>query len=58
LAGYLWYCQDEYADIEVGGPNATSTWSDGTITLADSHVQAEYCILLTNDYGTGQATLT
>lgn len=58
LAGYLWYCQDEYADIEVGGPNATSTWSDGTITLANSHVQAEYCILLTNDYGTGQATLT
>jgi len=55
LAGYLFYCQDEYADGGVGGPNTTSTWDGGTITLADEHVEAEYCILLTNDYGTGEA---
>lgn len=58
LAGYLFYCQDEYANIDIGGPNATSTWPDGTITLTDAHHENEYCVLLTNDYGTGEATLT
>jgi len=57
LAGYLFYCQDEYANSGIGGPNVTSTWDGGTITLANSHVEAEYCILLTNDYGTGEADL-
>ena len=58
LAGYLFYCQDEYGNIEIGGPNQYSTWADGTITLTDAHHQNEYCILLVNDYGTGEATLT
>lgn len=58
LAGYLYYCQDEYKNIGIGGPNAVSTWPDGELTLANEHVEAEYCILLTNDYGTGEASLT
>lgn len=57
LAGYLFYCQDEYGNIEIGGPNQYSTWADGTITLTDAHHQNEYCILLVNDYGTGRANL-
>lgn len=57
LAGYLHYCQDEYEDIGVGGPNAASTWDDGTITLTDALHEDEYCILLTNDYGTGDVAI-
>ena len=57
LAGYLFYCQDEYADIDVGGPNATSTWDGGTITLTDELHEDEHCILLTNDYGTGDVAI-
>ena len=45
LAGYLWYCQDEYADAAAGGPNTAATF-DGT--LANSLVQQEYCVLLIN----------
>ena len=43
LAGYLWYCQDEYADNTVGGPNADSTFDT---SLADELVEQEYCVLL------------
>ena len=45
LAGYLWYCQDEYADSTVGGPNVDPTF-DGT--LAEESVEQEYCVLLIN----------
>lgn len=45
LAGYLWYCQDEYADAGVGGPNSSSTF-DGT--LPNSETEQEYCVLLIN----------
>ena len=45
LAGYLWYCQDEYADAVVGGPNELPTFD---IVLANSLVQQEYCVLLIN----------
>lgn len=45
LAGYLWYCQDEIADGQVGGSRSTSTF-DGT--LADELVEQEYCVLLVN----------
>lgn len=45
LAGYLWYCQNEYANATVGLANTASTF-DGT--LADELVQQEYCILLIN----------
>ena len=48
LAGYLWYCQTEYADAAVGGPNAAATFD---IVLANELVQQAYCILLTSDSG-------
>jgi len=48
LAGYLWYCEDEYADAAVGGPNAAATF-DGS--LAEELVQQTYCIWLTNAVG-------
>lgn len=47
-AGWLHYCQDEYANYGVGGENATSTF-DGT--LANELVEQVYCVLLTNDSG-------
>jgi hypothetical protein len=46
LAGYLWYCQDEFADAAVGGPRTASTF-DGT--LLGSLVEQEYCVLLVNN---------
>lgn len=48
LAGWLFYCQDEYANSGVGGPNITSTF-DGT--LANELVEQVYCVLLSNDSG-------
>lgn len=49
LAGYLFYCQDEYHDEDVGGPNTGSVWPK--IISDSSLVEDEYCILLVNDYG-------
>ena len=43
VAGYLWYCQDEYADSGVGGPNATPTFDTA---LANSLVEQVYCVML------------
>lgn len=48
LAGWLMYCQDEYANDAVGGPNVDSTFD---VSLANELVQQEYCIMLTNDSG-------
>lgn len=48
LAGYLWYCQDEYMDSDVGGPNTASTFDT---TLANEAVEQEYCVLLTQAVG-------
>ena len=45
LAGYLFYCQDEYADAGVGGPNSSSTF-DGT--LPNEETEQEYCVILVN----------
>jgi len=44
-AGVLFYCQDEYANTQVGGANATSTFDT---SLANSLVEQEYCVLLFN----------
>jgi hypothetical protein len=52
LAGWLWYCEDEYADSSVGGPNESATF-DGT--LANSLVQQAYCVLLSNATALNQA---
>lgn len=52
LAGWLAYCQDEYADAVVGGPNSASTF-DGT--LANELVEQAYCVVLGNAPGFNQA---
>ena len=44
-AGVLWYCQDEYADSGVGGPNLAATFDT---TLLNSEVEQEFCVLLFN----------
>ena len=44
-AGVLFYCQDEYADAMVGGPNTASTFDT---SLSNSLVEQEYCVLLLN----------
>lgn len=43
LAGWLWYCQDEYLDAGVGGPNVATIWP---LTWANELVEAEVCVLL------------
>ncbi len=49
LAGYLFYCQDEYHDEDVGGPNTGSIWPK--VIDDDALVEEAYCVLLVNDYG-------
>lgn len=48
LAGYLWYCQDEIADGQVGGSRSTATFDTA---LADEEVEQEFCVLLTSATG-------
>ena len=49
LAGYLMYCQDEYMDSGVGGPNIEMTWPKDA---DDSElVEMELCVMLVNDNG-------
>ena len=43
LAGYLWYMQDEYANSNVGGPNATSPFDT---VLPNSATEQVFCVLL------------
>lgn len=43
LAGYLWYCQDEIADGQVGGARATATFDTA---LANEATEQIYCVLL------------
>lgn len=45
MAGVLIYCQDEYPNDMVGGPNAASAFDS---SLSDSLVQQTYCIMLIN----------
>jgi len=47
VAGHLTYCQDEYADDMVGGPNAATTFDSA---LSNSLVQQAYCIVLSNGW--------
>ena len=46
LAGYIFYCQDEYTDSGIGGPQSVDTfplsWSDSV------SMGYEVCVLLTN----------
>ena len=50
LAGWLYYCQDEFADSGIGGPNVTSDWYELTWD-AETGSEYEVCLLLTNDSG-------
>jgi hypothetical protein len=44
-AGVLWYCQDEYADASVGGPNTSSDWPQ---SWAETVYEYAVCVLLIN----------
>jgi len=48
LAGYLYYCQDEFYDSGVGGANAAAVWPK---VLTNELHENEYCIMLVNDFG-------
>jgi hypothetical protein len=56
LAGYLWYCQDDFIDSGVGGLHATA----GMPVTLDNELDEEtvYCILLVNDSGQARALIT
>lgn len=44
LAGWLWYCQDEYADSGVGGPNESADWPK---SWSDTELEeTEVCVML------------
>jgi hypothetical protein len=45
MAGVLWWCQDEYPDSGVGGPNATDQFD---VVLPDEETEQEYCVMLFN----------
>lgn len=45
MAGVLMYCQDEYANSSVGGPNASATFDT---SLSNSLVQQVYCVMQVN----------
>ena len=47
VAGHLFYCQDEYVNDMVGGPNATTTFDSA---LSNSLVQQVFCIVLSNGW--------
>ena len=48
LAGYLFYCQDDYDDTGVGGADANVSYPR---TCANSLVEQTYCVMLVNDCG-------
>ena len=45
-AGVLWYCQDEYLDHGVGGPNASAVWPKTWSSIATTEYLV--CVLLFN----------
>ena len=54
LAGFVWRCQDEYDDSGASG-------ADGDVfpmTLANTAVETEICVMLVNDFGIGNMTTT
>lgn len=53
LAGYVFWCQDEYADQGVGGPNSTQGIDQPSET--DTSEALTLCILMVNDAGEGGA---
>ena len=51
LAGYIWWCQDEYADSGVGGPNSTQGLDQPA--AVDTSEVLTLCVILVNDHGAG-----
>lgn len=49
LAGYVFWCQDEYADSGIGGPNATQQIDQPAET--DTTEVLTLCIIIVNDSG-------
>lgn len=47
VAGHLFYCQDEYPNDAVGGPNASSEFDS---SLSNTLVQQVYCVILSNGW--------
>ena len=47
VAGHLFYCQDEYPNDMVGGPNASSGFDSA---LSNTLVQQVYCVVLSNGW--------
>lgn len=50
--GYLFYCQDEYQDYGVGGPNAAAVWPK---TVPNSLDESVYCVLHVDSVGFNSA---
>ena len=53
MAGYIWRCQDQYDDSGVSGV-------DGDVfpmTLSNTAVETSFCVMLVNDFGTGDASM-
>jgi hypothetical protein len=53
LFGYIWYCQDDFADHGVGGPNLASGLP---VTANDEElVEALLCVMQVNDSGQAES---
>ncbi len=48
LVGYLFYCQDEYQDYGVGGPNHAAIWPKIVPNALD---ESEYCVIHVDSVG-------
>ena len=51
LAGYVWWCQDEFDDQGVGGPNTSQEINQPAAT--DTSEMLTLCVQLVNDHGMG-----
>jgi len=50
-AGYVWWCQDEYDDVGVGGPNTSQGINQPAET--DTSELMTLCVMIVNDHGMG-----
>jgi len=52
LAGYVWWCQNEYDDEGVGGPNTTQGMDQPA--EEDTSERLTLCVIPTNDFGNAE----
>jgi hypothetical protein len=52
LAGYVWWCQDEYEDQGVGGANTTQGINQPAED--DTSERLTLCVMLTNEFGNAE----